>query len=1090
MKKILAILITCLLCIATVTGRAQQVGLTIAPQGGPVYTAGNSFQVFANYNYSNVTGNIQVVINYDPSVLSFCGSPSFPATASVVNISATSTTISYSFPALAGNNQTGVIMMCFSYVCPQLCSGTNISSAIGGNITAPAHSLTAAASPVTVNGVVNNNWSGLHNFYSFIQSSYEVTFRLYVSGSTCFRINNPYFEVNPSIGTLVSATNATVSGNTITPVNAFFTPGGGYLFYYTVKIPCNTPVGTVVSSTAVLKGFNCGNSNATILNLPVASYTLPAVVASNTHATFSAIAASGYYQLTVYNAGNTPLNLTIDNTLPQVKTNSVHFLSSTQTTGITANVTYRNCSGIASVPHPLATPGAINTTPPSFATKADIGVSNLLPGHNATFRINYDLSNSCSGVPNQQQYTLLSSMTYACNTSGLSEVCYACGTGGGTINDTAVYEVKPNIRCWSQQAPSGCFEPGDTVNICLRFENNGEDTLRNGVLQYNLPSFLGFIPGSETFSGFSSNPVYQPATNVKWSLPLIPDATGYYYNICFKAVVGANAPYGVHNTNYSIAGTGYNVNLNCGYPISICALPGATVEKKVKGNLDAVFSTSGNGHPGSTAHYEITVRNTGNTPIGNIILIDRMPFPGDATIMSCTPRNSQFTMFPAAALTIPGATVTYSNTGNIATGWPTAPVSCAVPGSFSAGFQPNSLKITLANPIPAGGNYTFSFPVTVPAGAVPGQTACNSIGLICDLIDNAGNSSQMNPVESNLVCLTVQQREEPPVPCTPCKEMVQRISLTGGNLQSSDSVRLQNGSLHLTVGKALQEVRISVADINYSWENKGCADCGMPVMTRGCLYPAQSTQMIGGLVWDNYSNVTLPPNAPANQCMEELIWKMGSQAPAGSYNIPLQLSLPVATVNSCCRLRINSICLRVTLKDKDCNTCDTIICIRQNTPYTPEDCCKESRWIGNTITSGSVTGTGPVLPSKDVAAAREQRIIVPAVNVIQAKCNETHNLIVNTSYTFFAGFQCAAGACPPRVEIQITGPGVSVSQTVSGSGYTTSFSQAGTYQVIYKAYCGNKLCAECRYRLVVKKKVIGTPQPWPSSDVKDTRNGK
>ncbi|BAV05785.1 conserved repeat domain-containing protein [Filimonas lacunae] len=1078
MKKFITILLTCFVLCSAGAVHAQQVGLTLTPQGTQPYATGSSFQVFANYNYSNITGNIEVVITYNPTIVSFCGSASFPYPYVSNSVNATTQTITYTFPAASGNNQTGVIMMCFSFLCPQTCTGTAINSAINGSINAPSSTVLANAPPAGISSIVNNTWTGQHTFFSFIQSSYEVTFRIIVYGSSCFQINNPSFVVNPSIGTLVSASNATISGNTITPViSSFYT--GSYVYYYTVKIPCSTPAGTVITSSAVLKGTNCGVTNSTIYTLPSASYTLPVVVASNPSAQLSAVSNSGYLYNTITNNGNTPLNLQLTNTYPAVKVNSVYFSSTTQSAGVTANVTYYDCSNSPSTTYPLL-PGSSNNTPPLYVTKATIAINNLLPGHTAYFYTFYDLSNSCSGVPNQSTYTFISNLTFDCNTSNLSQVCYNCTPGTGTIHDTAVYVLKPNINCISQSALTGCFNPGDTVNICLRFMNTGETALNSGALQYNLPAFLTFLPGSETFTGFSSNPVYQSSTNAKWNLPTIPTGNATY-DICFKATVNSNAPYGSYNMNYNVTGTNYSSgNLGCPYVINICALPRAEVEKAVKGNLDATFSSTGNGYPGSTAIYQITVKNTGNTPIGNIVLIDRMPFVGDATIMTCTPRNSQFSLFPTAALTIPGATVTYSSVSNIATGWPTVATSCANTGSFSGSFQPNSIKISLTNPIPAGGSYTFTFPVTVPTNATPGQQACNTIGMICDLVANNNSTSVMNPVESNNVCLTVQQQEVPPPPCTPCKEVLKSVSASLGQLQADTTHQVQQATIQVTTSKALQELRISVADINYTWESKGCSNCNTPVIGRGCLFPQSSTQTIGGLVWDNYANATLPPNASGNQCLEELVWKLGTQAPAGSYQIPVLLTLPVPTVPECCRLRINAICFRVTFKDKDCNTCDTVICVSTNTtPGTggtdSVDCCKESHFTGNSISWKTIATP---IPNPDISLSQASKaIIVPSLaNSMQITCNETYTLYVNTSYVFNSTFQCASPDCTKKIVLRITGPGGNFIQTLTGSGIPYTFTQAGTYYITYAAYCGDKLCATCRYTLNIKKKGL-TAEP-------------
>ena len=128
MKKFLQhIFIASVLVFSASEANSQQVGLTLAPQGTQPYTAGVSFQVYANYNYSNITGNVVIELTYNPTIISFCGSPSFPylPVSSVVN--ATTTKITYTFPSVGGNNQTGVIMLCFSYLCPSTCFGNNNS---------------------------------------------------------------------------------------------------------------------------------------------------------------------------------------------------------------------------------------------------------------------------------------------------------------------------------------------------------------------------------------------------------------------------------------------------------------------------------------------------------------------------------------------------------------------------------------------------------------------------------------------------------------------------------------------------------------------------------------------------------------------------------------------------------------------------------------------------------------------------------------------------------------------------------------------------------------------------------------------------
>src|ERR1035437_5681843 len=101
MKRIFKkIVLASMVLLFAFTAKGQQVGLSLTPQGTMPYTAGNSFQVFATYNYSNCSGNIIVKLTYNPAVLTFCGSTScpYPYTNSPVG------TITYTLPAATGNN--------------------------------------------------------------------------------------------------------------------------------------------------------------------------------------------------------------------------------------------------------------------------------------------------------------------------------------------------------------------------------------------------------------------------------------------------------------------------------------------------------------------------------------------------------------------------------------------------------------------------------------------------------------------------------------------------------------------------------------------------------------------------------------------------------------------------------------------------------------------------------------------------------------------------------------------------------------------------------------------------------------------------
>lgn len=1021
----------------TISGavKSQQVGLTLLPQGTQPYSAGSNFLVYANYNYSNVTGNIIIEITYNPTIISFCGSPSFPYSpvSSVVN--ATTTKITYTFPAAGGNNQTGVIMLCFSYLCPATCFGNNIPTTLNGTISAPSNSLTTTAAPANILGKVINNWTGIHAFSSFIQSSYEVTFLVTVGGGTCFTITNPVFTVTPSVGTLTSVTNGAVSGSTFTPTNTTnFNPWNYYIYYYTIKLPCNY-TGTVTSNI-VLKGTNCGNPNQVIITYSPASYTLPAVIPANPSATLNVTATGSYFRTDVTNNGNTPLNLTLTNLIPNVKTTSVTQNSSQPS--LSTNINYFDCSlsgaGSQTFLYNQNFPVSV-----LYLKKAVANITNLLPGHSVSHYYYYNLTNSCIGVPNQATYQMTTNMTYSCTTAGLSQICFNCGPGQGNVNDTAVYVQAPIINCNWQASPSGCFKPGDTINLCLSFRNDGTAPLTGGVINFALQNFLTYLPGNDTYTGFSPNPTYQSSTSIKWNLPPIP-VGGTNYTICFKVVVNNNAPYGSYGMNYSVTGNSYSQQTNCSQTVNICALPKAEVEKLVKGDKDNVFGTSGNGTPGSTALYQITVKNTGNTTIGNVVLIDRFPFkipsPGDKMIMTCALRNSQFQMFPSGALIITGATVQYSAISNHKTGWPTTATACNMPGDpWSNTFSPNNAKISLTANIPPGNTVTFTIPVIVPTNATVGDHACNSIGMICDLIDNNNNASQMNPVESNVVCLEVQEKDGvPPSGC--CKDFLKKITA-----QQNVANNILTVSTNMTVGPAkLKKASVSLVDFHIL-HAKDCDICLKDPKNMGNITNPSG----GAFTWN-----TQPANVPWSHMIEwkDSLGKSWNSGVALSFQIPLPPKNPI----SCCCDTI-LYCLKYSFTDTNCVTCDTIICYKT---YNGKDCGDNGggqedpdcncQWNPRFIYEGSPQEGKPV------------------------NCGGSITLFTgNVPVKLNPGFQCNPSGpnCQPSgLTVKLVNNSTGVTTTLSGPNYSYTFLTPGTYTYDLTGMCGGKQC-DCRIKMII-----------------------
>src|SRR5690606_10217847 len=148
------------------------------------------------------------------------------------------------------------------------------------------------------------------------------------------------------------------------------------------------------------------------------------------------------YSMLISNNGNTPLNLLVTNILPDVYTQNV-FYTSIQT-GLNVNLIYEDCANLTTT---QAFPVNTSTSAPQYVKKANLDITNLLPGFNILVIINFNLASSCSGVPTAMSFPLHTAMQDDGDTSGYSQVCISCGSGGSG-GDTAIYYRKPDIACF------------------------------------------------------------------------------------------------------------------------------------------------------------------------------------------------------------------------------------------------------------------------------------------------------------------------------------------------------------------------------------------------------------------------------------------------------------------------------------------------------------------------------------------------------------------------------------------------------------------------------------------------------------------
>lgn len=182
--------------------------------------------------------------------------------------------------------------------------------------------------------------------------------------------------------------------------------------------------------------------------------------------------------------------------------------------------------------------------------------------------------------------------------------------------------------------------------------------------------------------------------------------------------------------------------------------------KYVRGQLDSQwlrFPDVGNTIPGGQADYRLTVRNSGNVPMKNVVLIDVLPFPGDTGVITTAElRDSQWRPLLAGPLSAPtGVTVYYSTQSN-----PERPevLSPNPPGSQPPAWSSTppddittvrSLKIDFGTSTLAPlDQFELVWPMRAPLNAsTNGQIAWNSFGISATLADTNQPLPSAEPVK-------------------------------------------------------------------------------------------------------------------------------------------------------------------------------------------------------------------------------------------------------------------------------------------------------------------------------------------------------
>lgn len=750
---------------------AQVSGFVIADGSFPAtHNLGVAFPINVKFNWTTTTTTAKAVIAYNNLFVNYdvtCQNV-LPGCMSIVD-NGSAITISISNLSNCINTTSISFNVCFKFKCPDSCMGENKPSLFIGTLTDNLG--TTQSSSTTANGMLENNVWLNNTFLSFNAITSEATFQACFSNPACFNIRNPVFNIALSpamLGATISSVSSRkytfgISGLSFTPNTALFEKDASDCFYYVVKLPCNTGQGQMLTSNITLTGVNCGIAGSSIKGPVSVQITIPATFSSNANIDVSTTADATTFNHFITNTGNTPLNLTTTSLLPLVHVESVS--QSSAQPGLIGTVKYFNCALVPTAAYNLdgtANNGlAFDNHIPALGhtRKIEHIVTNLLPGNSVTFTTTYSTGSSCfeAGI---SPYRDTLNIVYSCTAPPVH--CIDCGAGG-TRNVVMEYTTPPPapvIHNESSNTIIDCKKIGDTIAVCYAFSNTAGVALNNGVLNVALPAGVRAIPQSFGYFGFASGaPAIIAGSNIQFNLPVIPVNAGNVYRMCFKVVIGAGAVGGPNYFTTFISGSNLMSTALCNTVLTVCSYAASGIDKKVKVSIGGNYATNGQVAPGSEVEYQIVLHNTGTVALNNLEVIDRMPNPGNLTILGSpgsAPIPNQFTMQMIGAAANPDYTVYYTTTKNICTQWPGTGTPCNT-GVWNTAVVDGGIKFSFlpAFSLAAGDSFTIAFKTRVPANATNGFTDCNTAGFFATALSSAANGDPLNAAESAPACITV-----------------------------------------------------------------------------------------------------------------------------------------------------------------------------------------------------------------------------------------------------------------------------------------------------------------------------------------------
>ncbi len=266
----------------------------------------------------------------------------------------------------------------------------------------------------------------------------------------------------------------------------------------------------------------------------------------------------------------------------------------------------------------------------------------------------------------------------------------------------------------------------------------------------------------------------------------------------------------------------------------------------------------------------------------------------------------------------------------------------------------------------------------------------------------------------------------------PCDSTTE-VSTCCDSITLSASLTENNGAFNLNLNSGttqIQEVEVSMVDYHATYSEPGCQPVNMDAGNGHIGYMNTTTH--------NLSSLNL---VAAQNNSHALEWMPGSPAQL-NHTVNFSVKPPSVINVSCCSVNF-SFCIKVRVKDINCNVCEQFLC------YPSSSTCHCGSW-GN-------------IPIQVIGIINSDRQSVQ-LNGTPVNCGDSITLQKGEYIFSVPDYSCIPNSNAATYQWMVQGP-------VSGSGtdkpFNFNFSQPGAYSVTITPFCCNQQCDPCEIKVIV-----------------------